>query len=427
MNANLLIFLLKILSWLTLIFFATFFELADYVLAGLKAREIFESKQGDRTTVNLWLKRGTDIRLALSIWKFIFFAAGIYLAFSFSFDKYLSFALAIKVSIFVFISLISAITVGLFSRLLSSEISDKSIMRLIKISNFWTIGTYYFNAILAKATEIFAKLFGVKDALQIFENQNENSALAEMAEKDESLEEDEHEMIKSIFEFGDTIVREVMVPRTEIEAADAEVSLSDAIEKSLAAGHSRLPIYEGNVDKIIGIFYLRDALKFWKARNDSELPSLREIIRKPFFVPETKKVNELLKEFRAAKIQLAVIIDEYGGTAGLATLEDLVEEIVGEIHDEFDDDEEKTYEQLDENTFVIDASVLVDDVNDDLEINLPEDEDFDTIGGYVMYKLGHVPKEGEIISEKEFEIKILKVTDRRVEKVELKRLKPREE
>jgi len=156
-------------------------------------------------------------------------------------------------------------------------------------------------------------------------------------------------------------------------------------------------------------------------RDENELPELRKIIRKPFFVPETKKVNELLKEFKAAKIQLAVIIDEYGGTAGLATLEDLVEEIVGEIHDEFDVDEDKEYEQIDENTFIIDAGVLVDDVNDDLKIHLPEEEDFDTIGGYVMFKLGHMPKEGEIISDKEFVIKILKVTDRRVEKIELTR------
>ena len=140
-----------------------------------------------------------------------------------------------------------------------------------------------------------------------------------------------------------------------------------------------------------------------------------------FFVPETKKVNELLEEFRASKIQLAVIVDEYGGTAGIATMEDLLEEIVGEIQDEYDTEQLEEFLQIDENTFELDAGLAVDDINDKLDIQLPEEEDFDTLAGYIMFKLGHLPAEGEVVEEKEFDICILKVIDRRVERVRLTR------
>ncbi len=422
MNAEFLIFLIKIMIWLVFISLSAFFEMADSALSGLKAREIFESDQGNHKTVNLWLKRGADIRLALAVWKSIFLACAIVLAVFLCSDASYTLTLTLRTVILFFTAALTALIGSFLPRLLVADVSDKSIFRIVKIAGFWTGGTHYFNFSIAKVANVIALMMGVKNGLSIFENETDDSVLSEMVEKDAPLEEEEHEMIKSIFEFGDTVVREVMVPRTEMEAVSAKCCLTEAIEAALEAGHSRLPVYEKNVDSIIGVFYLRDAMKYWKIRDEDKLPELSKIIRKPFFVPETKKVNELLKEFKAAKIQLAVIIDEYGGTAGLATLEDLVEEIVGEIHDEFDADEEEQYEQIDENTFIIDAGVLVDDVNDDLGIHLPEEEDFDTIGGYVMYKLGHMPKEGETISSREFVIKIIKVTDRRVEKIELTRL-----
>ena len=384
MNAEIFILLAKIIIWMIFIFLSAFFEMADSALTGLKSREIFESDQGNRKTVNLWLKHGADIRLALAVWKTIFLACAIVSTVFLCSDATYTLGLVLRAALFFFAAALTALIGGFFPRLLVADVSDKSIFRYVKIANAWTSSTHYFNFSIAKAGNLLALMIGIKNGMNIFETETDNSGLSEIAEKDAPLEADEHEMIKSIFEFGDTVVREVMVPRTEMEAVSATCHLTDAIETALDAGHSRLPVYEKNVDSIIGIFYLRDALKYWKLRDESELPELRKIIRKPFFVPETKKVNELLKEFKAAKIQLAVIIDEYGGTAGLATLEDLVEEIVGEIHDEFDVDEDEEYEQIDENTFIIDAGVLVDDVNDDLKIHLPEEEDFDTIGGYVM-------------------------------------------
>ncbi|RLD12039.1 MAG: hypothetical protein DRI44_02145 [Chlamydiae bacterium] len=422
MNADIIILVVEVIIWLTLIFLAAFLEMADSALSGLKAREIFESNQGNRKIVNLWLRRGADIRLALAIWKTIFIGLAVLSAVIWSLHATYALNFVLKITILLFIVILTSLLGNFLPRLLVADASDKSIFKFVKIANLWTVGTHYFNISVAAVINLIAWLLGMRSGMKIFESETDDSALSEMVEKDAPLEKEEHEMIKSIFEFGDTVVREVMVPRTEMEAIPVSCSLDDAIEKALEEGHSRLPVYEKNVDCIIGVFYLRDALKYWKNRGNNQLPELRKIIHKPFCVPETKKVNELLKEFKAAKIQLAIIIDEYGGTAGLATLEDLVEEIVGEIHDEFDVDEEEQYEQIDENTFLIDAGILVDDVNDDLGIHLPEEEDFDTVGGYVMYELGHMPKEGETISNKEFVIKIIKVTDRRVEKIQLTRL-----
>jgi len=424
MNAEIFIILLKIITWLVFIFISAFFEMADSALRGLKVREIVESDHGKRKTVNLWLKYGTHIRLAIAVWKSIFFACAIISTVIIYLDINYNLNLVIRIVLIALMTLITVLIGNMLPRMLAGKMSDKSTFRIVKIANFWTAGTHYFNFFIARIANLIAGIMGVKNGMNVFENQIDDSALSEIADKDDSLEKDEHEMIKSIFEFGDTVVREVMVPRTEMEAVPVSCMITEAIEIALEAGHSRLPVYENNIDSIIGVFYLRDAMKFWKNRADDELPELRKVMRKPFCVPETKKVNELLKELKAAKIQLAIIIDEYGGTAGLATLEDLVEEIVGEIQDEFDADEEEEYEQIDDKTFIIDAGVLVDDVNDDLGVNLPEEEDFDTIGGYVMFELGHMPREGEIISHKEFVIKIIKVTDRRVEKVELKCLNP---
>jgi CBS domain containing-hemolysin-like protein len=197
--------------------------------------------------------------------------------------------------------------------------------------------------------------------------------------------------------------------------------LDDAVSAALDSGHSRLPVFEENSDNIVGIFYVRDVLQYWNVRREEQAPSLTSLLRSAFFVPETKKVNELLEEFRASKVQLAVIVDEYGGTAGIATMEDLLEEIVGEIQDEYDTEQQEEWRQIDQNTFELDAGIPVDDVNDILGVHLPEEEDFDTLGGYIMYKLGHLPSEGETLEEKEFDISILKVTERRIDQVKLVR------
>ncbi|HEX2324035.1 MAG TPA: hemolysin family protein [Chloroflexota bacterium] len=213
----------------------------------------------------------------------------------------------------------------------------------------------------------------------------------DVAEEEGVLEEDEGQMIRSIFEFGDTVAREIMVPRIDIKAMPETATLAEAVDLAIASGHSRIPLYRDSVDDVSGIFYVKDSLRFFReGRLDIRV---REVMREAHFVPETKKVDDLLQEMQSRRVHVAIIVDEYGGTAGLLTIEDILEEIVGEIQDEFDA-EEAPFVQVSEHEVLVDALMTLDDVNDLLSLELQE-EDVDTLGGLVYARLGRVPQQGD--------------------------------
>jgi len=233
-------------------------------------------------------------------------------------------------------------------------------------------------------------------------------------EKQGVIEEEERQMISSIFDFTDTIVREVMTPRPDIIAADVNSSRDDIINAVIESGHSRIPVYDGNLDNVTGLIYAKDLLKV-KGKED-----VREYIRTVVFIPETKKVAELLHEMQSARTHLAIIVDEYGITAGLVTLEDLVEEIVGEIHDEFERDE-KTIEKLDDNTYIVDGKMTIKDLNEQLGTFLPE-KDYDTIGGYVFGELGKAPSVGDSVRYENILAGVERILRRRITRVKIIKL-----
>jgi putative hemolysin len=218
----------------------------------------------------------------------------------------------------------------------------------------------------------------------------------DVAEEEGVLEEDEGEMIRSIFEFGDTVAREVMVPRIDIKAMPETTTLAEATDLAITTGHSRIPVFRETIDDVTGIFYIKDSLRFFReGRLDVRV---REVMREPHFVPETKKVGDLLSEMQSRRVHVAIIVDEYGGTAGLLTIEDILEEIVGEIQDEFDA-EEAPVVQISEHEVLVDALLTLDDVNDLLSLDLRE-EDVDTLGGLVYARLGRIPQQGdEVVSD----------------------------
>ncbi|NLE53166.1 MAG: HlyC/CorC family transporter [Chloroflexi bacterium] len=229
-----------------------------------------------------------------------------------------------------------------------------------------------------------------------------------------AIEDEEKEMIYSIFQFGDTLTREVMVPRIDVVALDIRTPLQEAVNVIVEAGHSRIPVYEESIDHIRGLLYAKDILAAWR---DGQLDRpVGEMLRPAYFVPESKKAGDLLTDLQQRKIHLAIVVDEYGGTAGLVTLEDLIEEIVGEIRDEYDVNEEEIYEKIDEHEYIFDAGIDLDDLNRLLVVNLPTDEG-DTLGGYVFSKLGRVPLIGEVIETEHLRIEILDVDDRRIRKI----------
>ncbi|MGK2943886.1 MAG: hemolysin family protein [Desulfuromonadales bacterium] len=213
------------------------------------------------------------------------------------------------------------------------------------------------------------------------------------SEEEGILNESEGDMLQSIFEFGDTIVREVMVPRTDMVCSPADASLSDFLELIIRSGHSRIPLYEGSMDQIVGVVYAKDLLRNWGA-NDETL-KLTEVMRTPYFIPETKRIENLLMDFRTRRVHMAIAVDEYGGTSGLITIEDLLEEIVGDIQDEYDLEVSWVRPQ-DDGSLLVDARANVEELEEYYNINIPQ-EKFDTVGGYLFHLLGKVPKAGEKI------------------------------
>ncbi len=242
-------------------------------------------------------------------------------------------------------------------------------------------------------------------------------ALRVAATDDGSLEADEQQMISHIYEFSETLAREVMVPRIDMVCADAAQGIDEVIRLIKESGHSRIPVYRESVDYIEGIVYAKDLL----TNQLSEKPetSVLALARKPFFIPETKKIDDLLRDLRRSKVHMAIVVDEYGGTAGLVTLEDLLEEIVGEIQDEYDR-EEPEFVQLSPDSYLLDARMNLDDVNELVGSNLPT-EAVDTIGGFIYDLLGRIPKEGEVVTWEDLKFVVERIEGQRIAKVVVSR------
>jgi putative hemolysin len=232
------------------------------------------------------------------------------------------------------------------------------------------------------------------------------------------LQGDERQMIYSIFELGDTLVREIMLPRIYINALEVSTPLPEAVDALVKYGHSRLPVYEETVDHIQGILYAKDLLKVW--RQAEHASSLKSLLRPAIFVPEAKKVDELLEEMQAGHVHMAMVVDEYGGIAGLVTLEDIFEEIVGEIQDEYDQSEEAPYVQVGDGEYVFLGRVDLRDFNEVMGSQLPTEET-ETLGGFIYEQVGRVPASGESLQVGDISLTIEQVTGRRIRKVRAKK------
>jgi CBS domain containing-hemolysin-like protein len=244
--------------------------------------------------------------------------------------------------------------------------------------------------------------------------------LARMGEEQGVLEQEEREMIHSIISFGDTVVREVMVPRVDMIAVEADRPVEAILEVVRTHGHSRIPVYDDNFDNIVGIVHVKDLLA--GAVNGQMVGTARDYMRPPFLVPETKRVDELFREMRRKKQHMAIAVDEYGGTAGLVTIEDLLEEIVGPIQDEYDM-EEAPIKAVDDRVALVDGRVHLEEVNSALSISLPTG-DVDTIGGFVYSLLGHMPSQGDRVTHDGIELVVERVDGHRIEQVRVTKPEP---
>lgn len=232
------------------------------------------------------------------------------------------------------------------------------------------------------------------------------------------LERGERQMIYSIFHFGDTLCREIMVPRIDILALEADSSVAESIKALTLSGHSRVPVYDDTIDNVVGLLYAKDLLRTQLDETPPE--SIRPFLRPAYFVPEAKKVDELLREMQERSIHMAIVVDEYGGMAGLVTLEDIVEEIVGEIRDEYDQGEEYLFQRVSEDEFILSGRIGIDDFNELLQTNLMTDL-ADTLGGYIYGTIGRVPTGGEYMRVEDWDLMVEQVSGRRIIKVRANR------
>jgi len=230
-----------------------------------------------------------------------------------------------------------------------------------------------------------------------------------------AVDEIERGMIQSIMDLRDTDVSEIMTPRTDIKAAEKTASLAEVKHLIKEIGHSRIPIFDETIDNVLGILYAKDLLDL----DDSDSFDATSAMRDPLFIPETKHLRDLLTEFRTRKVHMAIVLDEYGGTAGLVTIEDILEELVGEIVDEYDIDEPEPITRIDEDTVEVDARMRIDDINEELEFDLPEDDDYETLGGFIFARMGHIPTVGEQCEHENIAIQIIDAEPRRINRVRL--------
>ncbi len=232
-------------------------------------------------------------------------------------------------------------------------------------------------------------------------------------EKHGAVDETEKEMIESVIELRDTHVAQIMTPRIEVVGLEVTARVGEARDLIIKEGHSRIPLYEETIDKVVGVLYAKDMLKI-ERDGDADL---RDLMRTVPFVPESKSLRDLLAEFQDTKIHLAIVIDEYGGTAGVVTIEDILEELVGEIVDEYEPPEPEPVTRIDKTTIEVDAKLRIDELNDELDIELPEGKDYDTVGGFVLAELGKVPNEGEELLRGNVQIRVLDADDRRINRL----------
>lgn len=324
----------------------------------------------------------------------------------------------------VIIALIILIVQMVFGRLIPKRMANKNPQRVL----YTTIGFVSFfiqlfkplYAVLIYSSAIFGRLFNLKPSEgERKVTEEEILTIVEASSKTGDIEAEESEMIQNIFEFGDTTVDDVMTHRTEVSALNIKSTKKQILDFVRVEQFTRFPVYEGDIDHIIGTLHVKDLLKY--IDNPDEKFTLKSLLRPPYFIPDSKRTSELFREMQKQKNHIAIVLDEYGGTAGIVTIEDLIEEIVGNIFDEYDD-EENEIQMIDSNTYEVDGLSNIHDVEDAIDCGLPVD-DYDTISGFILGQLGRFPEDGEevVVIYEGCKFEVLKIEDKIIARVRITR------
>ncbi|MEN8193782.1 MAG: hemolysin family protein [Bacteroidota bacterium] len=322
----------------------------------------------------------------------------------------------------IFLLLIGEITPKLFA-----SKNPQLFSRIVAFPLYWTsVIIYPVAKILTDSIKFFASKFKI-DKSKTALHSSEITDLVDIGKEHGSLEEEEHELIHGLVEFRSISVREVMTPRVDIVAVSDDTDYEELIEHITNSGHSRIPVYHEDIDNVIGVLYAKDILSYLDKKTKKDSFNLKSILRDVLFIPETKLINELLREFQKENKHIGIVVDEYGGTSGLVSLEDILEEIVGEIQDEYDKEEEEII-SVDDDKYVILGKVSIDELNELLGKDFSEEnDDYDTVGGFIFYHAGMIPKKGYTFDYEGFSFKVVDVENNRVNKVIVDKLESEED
>ncbi|MDB5025549.1 MAG: HlyC/CorC family transporter [Mucilaginibacter sp.] len=321
---------------------------------------------------------------------------------------------------FVFITVLHIVFGELAPKSIAIQRSVRTVMNIAVPLRFFFLIFRPFIWFLNGFANLMLKAFGISTipGSEAHHSSEELQYLLEQGKETGAIDSTEHELIQNVFDFNERVVKNIMVPRTKISAVDINTEQDELLEILITEGYSRIPVYEDTIDKIVGIVHAKDILPLLARKSSFQL---KDIIRKPYFIPETKKINDLMAELQQKRIQIAIVLDEFGGTAGMVTLEDIVEELVGEIQDEYDE-EKPIVEKVNDTEFIVNALAPIYDVNSHLPHDLPEDGDYDTVSGWLGDIFGKIPDVGEQKESSGYNITVLKKSDQNIESVKLELL-----
>lgn len=437
--------ILKIVLLLVLILINAFFAMSEIAIISLNDAKLEKQAQEGNKKAKKLLKLTSNpskflstIQIGVTLAGFLSSASA-----SQSFVKMLSGALSsvadainIPMSVVEGFSLVVITLITSYFSLVLGELVPKRVamynpekisFRIAGILTFVAAVTKPFVKVLSLSVNAILRLIGIDPNSEPEEvTEEEIRMMVDVGGEKGVIEDTQKEMINNIFEFDDIDAGDIMTHRTDVSAVEINDPIQDVVEIAEKEGYSRIPVYEESLDKIIGIVYIKDLIGYIGSSVPKQ-ENLRKIMREPYFVPESMKCGMLFQEMTARRVQMAVVVDEYGGTAGIVTLEDLLESIVGNIQDEYDNEEED-FSVIDETTFTVDGTTPIDEVNEHVGVNLPEDE-YDTIGGFVISLLGYLPNDGEMneLDYKNLHFTILNLEDKRIGKLKVEILPEEDE
>ncbi|MEJ5263277.1 MAG: hemolysin family protein [Ignavibacterium sp.] len=419
---------LKLISFLFLLLCSGFFsgsEVAFFSLDKKKVDKHFKNNPFIHRHLNTIISFPRRLLVTILIGNTLVNVALSIIAVTLAFELAAAFKFNINIAISIQIVL-TTILVLLFGELLPKMIATKS---PIVFAKYAVVPIYLVGSILYPVSEFITELIKISVSKIKFDKSKsalsteELSDLASLSIERGAIDEDEKEIISSIVEFRETTVSEIMTPRVDIVAVAENKNVEDVIKIIGESGHSRIPVYRNNIDTIVGVVFAKDLLKFINNDESRKQTIISLLVKKVLFVPESKKIGELLREFQSRKIHLAIVVDEYGGTSGLITLEDIIEEVVGDIWDEYDK-AEKNIQHLGENKFLVNGNILLEDLASELNINfIDENEpDIDTLAGFVLKISGEIPKEGDSFTHKDYKLTVKQLDKKRIRKVLIEKI-----